>query len=83
MVFIALPSENVAVTAENSFADTPSSALYKIVMSTYPDIALPNIRNVSDNKGAHMEIKLIGKNNGTGSIYLLKYLNLLYLIAVA
>ena len=50
---------------------------------TNPDKAFPNRRSERDSNGAHMDIKLMGKNKGSGSTYLLKYLHLLYLTAVA
>ena len=33
-----------------------------------PALALPNQRKVSESKGAHIEIKLIGKKIGIGSM---------------
>ena len=38
-----------------------------MVNNAQPAIALPNKRNVSESKGAHMDNKLTGKNTGNGS----------------
>lgn len=48
-----------------------------------PAKAFPNKRIVKDKTGAHIDIKLIGKKTGKGSMYLLKYFHLVYLMLVA
>ncbi len=63
--------------------DIESNAKYITLIKVQPAKALPNKRKVKDNNGAHIDNKLIGKKNGNGSIYLLKYFHFVCLIEVA
>ena len=53
---------------EKIICDKSLNADSTIVKRAQPAIALPNKRRVSDKRGAHIEIKLIGKKIGIGSI---------------
>ena len=52
---------------------------YIIFIIIHPASALPKIRNESDRIGAHIEIRLIGKKKAIGLVYLLKYLDFVYI----